>query len=516
MSASKERKQELELERQRQREEEAKADRRSMRLYAVVGVLCAVIGIGLLVMNSGILQRSMTAVSVNGTDYTAADMQYYYGMEYQNLVTTAQTYAMYGMDYGFDFTVDPEDQIYNEETGESWEDYLVDNAKKSVAYVTALVDAANEAGHTMSQEAQDTLNEVLTNVDSVWVGSYNNRDSFIRATYGPYMTYDRFVELVEREILASDYVNAAVGSIEYTDAEYDAYYAEHADELDTFTLTQFVLQAKAPEAGEGEQALSEEEKAAGLEQAAAEKKKVAEEILKRMSAGEDPEELADEYADELLSTSISAPRLGSSVSSTDYAEWAVEDGRAEGDTTMAEYVTDTVHNFYVVRYEGRELNTANTADVRHILVAAETDEGAVMPTDDQYAAAKEKAELLLTTWQNGEATEEAFAALAVQNSADSGSAAEGGLMTAVNDTSGFIKEFTDWALDPAREVGDTGIVKNTGSTTKGWHIMYYVGDNLPVWKQTADSAMLQADYAAWEAEVTEGYEAVEGAGMKFL
>ena len=129
------------------------------------------------------------------------------------------------------------------------------------------------------------------------------------------------------------------------------------------------------------------------------------------------------------------------------------------------------------------------------------------------AQAKAKAEELLAGWDG---TEEGFAALVQANSADSSSAANGGLMTAVNKNSGYIQEFADWSLDPARKTGDTGIVQNTGSSTKGWHVMYYVNDNAPVWKLTADRALRQADYAAWESEQVAGYEAVDGFGLKLM
>jgi hypothetical protein len=190
----------------------------------------------------------------------------------------------------------------------------------------------------------------------------------------------------------------------------------------------------------------------------------------------------------------------------------MDDARREGDVTMAEYDAETSYNYYVVRFEGRGRSDARTADVRHILVAAEKDEGADKPNDAQFAAAKAEAEALLAGWDG---TVEGFANLAAEHSADVQSGAQGGLITNVTADSGYIPEFTDWALDASRKAGDTGIVQNTGSAVMGWHIMYYV-DGMPIWKQTADNALRQADYTEWQEQVTEGYEAVEGFGMRFL
>ena len=73
-----------------------------------------------------------------------------------------------------------------------------------------------------------------------------------------------------------------------------------------------------------------------------------------------------------------------------------------------------------------------------------------------------------------------------------------------------------WTPPASRQSGDTGIVQNTGSSTKGWHIMYYVSSGDPIWKQTAYTAMLNQDYSDWMATVSEGYTASTGFGMSLI
>src|SRR5699024_983811 len=121
-----------------------------------------------------------------------------------------------------------------------------------------------------------------------------------------------------------------------------------------------------------------------------------------------------------------------------------------------------------------------------------------------------EAEELLEQWKAGEATEDSFAALAQENSADTGSAANGGLISNISAASGYVDTFADWALDPARQPGDTGIVQNTGSSTKGWHIMYYVGSHDPIWKQTAFSALQSEDYDQLLADIDGSVTAQQG------
>ena len=141
-----------------------------MALYAVVGAICAIAVIVVLVLNSGMLQRSMAAVSVNGTEYSAADMQYYYNMVANQEYTTSRTYAMYGMEYDFDYTVKPEDQIYDEATGQTWDDYFMEQAIKYVTGVTALCDKAVAEGHVLSADGQAMIQSMKASLETAWVG----------------------------------------------------------------------------------------------------------------------------------------------------------------------------------------------------------------------------------------------------------------------------------------------------------------------------------------------------------
>ncbi len=505
-------------EREEKRRQEERSNRRAMALYTLVGVVVVIAAVVLLVWNSGILQRTLTAVEVGGTKYTAADVEYYYNSAYNQIVNT---YVNQFYTYPFDTGTSTKDQVYDEETGQTWYDYLMESALDNLTHDTALAAQAEAAGHTMSEETQGELDSTLSQLDVAWITyGYANRDSYIRASFGSHMTYDRLVELIQMQALAGDYAQAQLDAIEYTDEEYETYYQEHADQLDTFTLSQFVFQARVSTTDEEGNTIemTEEEQAAALEEAKSEQRALAEALQARLEAGEDPEALAEEYADQLYSSSVSTQMTGATISTyySAYADWALESGRTAGDVTLAESEGTTSCNYYVVLFENRERDDTPTADVRHILVAADQDEGADQPTQEQYDAAYAEAQALLDQWQSGEATEDSFAALAQENSADTGSASDGGLISNISATSGYVDTFTDWALDPSRQPGDTGIVQNTGSSTKGWHIMYYVSSNDPIWKQTAFSALQSEDYDQLLTDASEGLSVQEGMGMNLV
>ena len=74
----------------------------------------------------------------------------------------------------------------------------------------------------------------------------------------------------------------------------------------------------------------------------------------------------------------------------------------------------------------------------------------------------------------GDQTDAAFAELATANTDDTASAATGGLYEDIAPVQGvYVESFTNWATDPERKAGDTGIIEST----YGYHVMYYVGDD---------------------------------------
>ena len=129
-----------------------------------------------------------------------------------------------------------------------------------------------------------------------------------------------------------------------------------------------------------------------------------------------------------------------------------------------------------------------TVNVRHILVYPEGATSETVRTetfsDEAWAAGEANAQAILDQWLAGEATEESFAALAGEHSQDPGSAANGGLYTGVY-VGQMVQNFNDWCFDPARQVGDYGIVK----TEFGFHIMFYSGEEF-LWSKTVEQDVI--------------------------
>lgn len=118
------------------------------------------------------------------------------------------------------------------------------------------------------------------------------------------------------------------------------------------------------------------------------------------------------------------------------------------DAELTKYYNSNKYKFYKVV-------------VGHILFLNTDSDNLATPEKD--AEAKKKAEETLIKVKDPKSD---FAALAKELSEDPGSKDSGGEYTVMKDDS-YVAEFQNWAVDPSRKVGDTGIVK----TSYGYHVM---------------------------------------------
>lgn len=501
MSASREKKtrqasgQELSEKQIKARQEADKAKRNSV-IYTVMGVVCAVAVAALLIWNSGIFQDRAAAVSIAGETYSASDVQYYYNQ----VLNQYYTYSQWGIDTGFDFSVPADQQMYDEEAGVTWHDQIIDEALAAMAQIKALTNLAKAEGVELSEKG---ANEVENTVKGLLATSaqngYSTVNSYLKAAFGRSMTKSKYEALLKENKLAGEIQQAYTEGLDYTDEELDAHYAEHKDGMDLFRYNYIAFQAHEHEGEE-----------TGAELAEAEKK--AQALKAELAAGKDFADAVEQYAEDDHVTIQTEQTIEGDYLSGDYAEWMQSADRKRGDA-MAMVKSDE-SGWFVVEFLGRAREDEISGDVRHILVAAEQDEGATVPTEEQYEAAKAKAEELLEQWKGGEATEESFAELAKAESADPGSAENGGLYEKVSSASGFIADFANWVTDPERKAGDTGLVKNTGSSTKGWHILYFVGQNEPVWKTNTRSHLANEETTQWLESLQEAAEVTRLDGLK--
>ena len=135
-------------------------------------------------------------------------------------------------------------------------------------------------------------------------------------------------------------------------------------------------------------------------------------------------------------------------------------------------------------------------------------------SEEAKAAALAKAEELLAEYEAGDKTEESFAALAEQYSEDAGSNTNGGLYDSVRKGQ-MVKELNDFCF-AGHKPGDTAIVYGESASYAGYHVMYYVGEGDNCAQAIARSDLRNQAVSQWLSELTAGYTATAGFGMRLV
>lgn len=493
---------------------ERKKQKRSDRMYAAIFIAFLLVAAIVVTWNSGILQKRATAMTINGEKYTAAEVNYYYSSVYNQFLSSYGSYAsMFGLDTSKSLKTQDCAML---EDGGTWFDYFLQQAEDQMVTATALYDAAQEEGFTvddLDQQIQDNLDSLDESVESLNSSNGTNYDraDYLQMMYGKYMTEDIYKELLTQSLVASYYAQAYQDETEasYTDQQISDAYEEDPNSYDLVDYEQILVSGVAEtttdEDGNTVEPTDEENEAA-----MAESKTIADELYAKYQAGEGLEALAD--TEDKASYSDNE---GTTYSGDDLTTWLFDEARQDGDSTVIE-VDGT--GTYILVFHGRYRNDYDVANVRHILIQPEStelsedDEGYEADVQAKKDAAKAEAEDILAQWKAGAATEDSFIELVKEYSQDTGSVEDGGLIPDISQDSSLVTEFKDWSLDPSRKVGDTGIVESS----YGYHIMYLSSFGDPYWMVQVRSNLLTQAVNDWHAEKTEGYEATEGFGIRFV
>lgn len=500
-------------------QKEAKESKK-LRLYTIIFAVVIVLMIGIVIattfLRSGILERKTTAATINGdTKISAAELNHYYMDTVNQFMNQFGNYLSLT---GLDSTKPLDEQIQDEETNTTWADYFLQDATKRMKSVYAVYNDAVAQGYTLSDTAKTQLDMTVSNMAAyAKIYGYPDANSYIKAVYGQGCNEETYRQYAEIQLIASEYAKDHSESLTYDDAALRAAEAENFNAYSSYSYhSYFVGASHFYEGGttdaDGKTTYSDEEKQAGLKAA----EKAAQDLLDQKPA------TAEEFDKAIGAMSINADtdakstvfdRVLYSQIGQIFRDWVTDAQRTAGDMTMIPNETETtnedgtttktVTGYYVVMFDDATDNTFPLVNVRHILVPYEGgttgENGQKTYTDEEKAAAKTKAEELLAQFTSGETTEDAFAALAKENSTDGGSKENGGLYEDVYPGQ-MVRNFNDWCFDESRKPGDTGIVESD----YGVHVMYFVGDSETTYRDyMITNELRSADMAKWEESLAE-------------
>lgn len=529
-----------------ERQQAEKKNQKKTKAYTITFIVAMVLVVAIFlgtVLSTPVrntLSRITTAATVNDHTIKGVEFNYFYVDTVQafvnNLYSTWGSYTsqIFGL-YGLDATASLGSQSYNTD-GDTWADYFATSAVESAKWVYGMYDKAMSENFVLGEEDQAYLESVETSINAIveaFPSYYSSANAYIQAIYGNLASMETYMDYLEIQSIAYAYAAEYADSLEYTDADFRAYEADKYEQYCSYSYATYTVYVKdyyeggtteVDDDGNANITYSDEEKAAAVAAALEDVESLVSGTyssvadlnlaINRLGLEDEDEETLN------ACTEITAKLYTSLSTSDDIKEWVTSSDRVNGDikyfetTTTTDDVTTTT-SFSIVLFIERIDNTMSIGTVRHLLVAFENEDGQYSSTnteftDEEKAAALERAEELLAEYKAGEMTEEAFTELLNKYSDDRDEDAETanneGLYSDITPDSSYVESFRTWACAD-HEVGDVEIIESI----YGYHIMYYVGaDDLNYRDSLINADMIDEAYDAWEEEILAATDAVTG------
>ena len=439
------------------------------------------------------MNPASVVATVDGQNISIGMYDYYYA----SIVSYYEQYASYGY-YNLDTTKDYSKQYTTDDDGKkiSWQKFFETEALNEVEQITTYYSKAIDEGVTLTSAQKKTIDKQITSLKDSASQNDVSLDQYIKANFGAYCSEDTIRLMLEQYYLSANYKGKFKSETKVTNDDVDKYYNEHKNDYkkiefyyiaSSYDATDDASKSKSIKNAEKTMAKMKDKKSVLALVPEVYSSYIDSDVKSSMESDSKlTEKKAREEAVKSYESNVVATVTGSTSPFDDEMNtWLFSDDTKVGSKKY--YVDEDAGYIYIVLKTSRAtVEDDETYTVRHILITPESDSDSSSSssdsstkkyTDEQWAAAKKKAESVLEKFNKTDKSEYSFAKLAEEYSTDTASTSSGssdalgGLYESVT-LGQMVPEFEKWAIDDSRKYGDTGIVKSD----YGYHIMFFIND----------------------------------------
>lgn len=437
------------------------------------------------------MNPASVVATVDGQKISIGMYDYYYA----SIVSYYEQYASYGY-YSLDTTKDYSKQYTTDDDGNkiSWQKFFETEALKEVEQITTYYSKALEEGVTLTSAQKKTIDKQISTLKDSASQNDVSLDQYIKANFGTYCSEDTIRLMLEQYYSSANYKGKFKCETKVTDNDVDKYYNDHKNDYKKIEFYYIASPYDATDDNSKNESIKTAEKIMAKMK---DKKSVIALVPEVYSSYIDSqvkssmeqdstltEKKAREEAVKSYESNVVTTVSGSDSPFDDKMNtWLFSDDTKVGSKKY--YIDESAGYIYIVLKTSKaSVEEDETYTVRHILVAPESGSNSSSSTsekteytDEQWAAAKKKADSILAKFNKTDKSEYEFAKLAEQYSTDSASTSSGsndsfgGLYESVT-LGQMVPDFEKWSIDDSRKYGDTGIVKSD----YGYHIMFFIND----------------------------------------
>ncbi len=497
-------------------------------------VLCAVIVLGVVAFSLnyyGALQRVIKIGGV-GSDQSVsiAEYEYYYMRAYNQVRYQAQYYQYYYQTSNYDLSLTPEEQTQTTKDADgneiTWVEKLHEDTLEIIQLHKAYYNEALKMGLKLTKADEAFIDKQIEDLRDEAKSAGSNSSSsnsenkvtyslnaYLRKVYGGSIN-ERFLrKQLKIQVLAQKYLTERTNEIakDYDQKDIDAEYKKDTTAYDfaTFRAYTFKTTELTKEDNETDDALK-----ARQAKANAEVKKNANDFYNAVTNDATftakAKELNKDTADYNVDKETKYSMLKSTAQSTfseDAAKWLFDSSTKVGSKKL---FSDEENGKYIVVLALSKPHQEQTVTARHILFQTKDQNSGNDLSEEEIAKKKTQAEDVLKKFNEGDKTEDSFAALANEYNEDTGSSSNGGLYEHIYPGQ-MVTEFNDWVFDANRKAGDVELVE----TDFGYHIIYFVAkDGKDYYDSAIRSSKANEDIETETKALQEGKDYVVGLGPR--
>lgn len=311
---------------------------------------------------------------------TNGELQAYYWLGVYDFVNN---YSYYLTQFGLDITKPFDEQIYDETTGMTFQQFFLENALESWRRYASLAQMAEEAGYEMTDEIKEYLGNFNQEMQTIAEeAGYTDAEEYLDEEFFPGSSLAAYYKHTYTTYMALGYYDSLYESMMPTDAEIEAYYAENEATLvgkgfgkdagDYYDVRHILIgiEGEGTEDENGVMVYTDAQWEACREK--------AQKLLDGFLAGEKVDEeafgeLAKAHSMDPGSAENGGlyPELTKDTSFIDnFKNWYLEEGRKAGDTGLVKNTQSSVQGYHIMYFCGS--NPIWEYEIRTLLLSENT------------------------------------------------------------------------------------------------------------------------------------------------
>ena len=501
-------------ERTRKEQQESRKIRRIAIIVTTIFVLFVAAAVFL---NSRFVRQSLTAITIGGVDFTAAEFDFFYnnaaGAYQEEMNSLHGDYAsLYLPISGMPLS----NQIKDYDTEETWADFFFNETIEHISDQVKRYNAARNAGYVLPDDMFQAIDELISEY-RMYAEMYGqpSLDAFIHEYVGRNMNERTLRKVLEFVYTAESYSEHVRDSFVFETQVMVDYYADNRDRFDIFTYRYFlVLPEDVPyEDFETDEELEEAQEAA-LEEAAARAAQIVADLMSEEDydvreeefitiAQEFSEDEYDEFGfDEYEDPDPTLYTVPGAWLSSQFDTWLQDDERSRGDVEAI----DAGFGSYIIFFVERDSNEYRMVEMNQILIMREVveefmflegvdDPEYIEALENAAAEARRRADEVMDMFISRGQTKEALIELIEEGFSDD--MTEDGFFDRITKDpsfNGVVPEIEEWLFAPERQVGDIEMIE---TEEYGYHLVFFSGFGERYCDFLAAEELRDQEYERW-------------------